>query len=428
MGKNAFNTLWAFTVSAGKWDRFTSWGPKVKGGSETVFNEETCGQIIDNFANRKNDLAMDYDHQAMYSSQNGQPAPALAFYSALMLVVDGEIVRLATHDKGVIPPFVSDFENGIYGYRSEITPMGEKLLPNYKYISPLFVTDGKDELGNDIGYDLVDVAATNIPFQDDVAITFHTGASSARKASIMNAQLMKKLGLADDASAEDQEKAVEKMAADIEDMKKKKMDKGEEVAEGEGDEGEDDEEKKKKKAAEKEAMASMRKDLGLHGDAGATAIYAAMSAKLVPQQEVIAMRDRLEALEKLEADRKAADEDAKLEAFASDAIKSGQWNKEKKPQLIRLAKADFDAAKDALLEPGTFTVLQRITSGGQPIGTPRKSTAVEDQPEGGSIVLGNEFASEARKYAKENKVSLMEAQSQVAKSNPDLFQAYSRGE
>jgi hypothetical protein len=170
----------AASVGVGKWDRFTSWGTKIKDNAETEFNEQTLGQMVDNFANRKNDIAMCYDHQSAYVQDNGQPAPALAFYNALALVVDGKVTKFATHDEKVQPPDSTGLENGIYGYRSELTPLGEKLLPNYRFLSPMFTDQGADEQGNHIGYDLLDVAATNTPFQDGVGMTFHRGATLMR--------------------------------------------------------------------------------------------------------------------------------------------------------------------------------------------------------------------------------------------------------
>ena len=74
---------WRFTIAGpdgGKWDQFCKFGEFDKGGEQTVFEVNTCSQIIDNFAGRQNDIGMDYEHQAINAPLNGSPAPALAWY------------------------------------------------------------------------------------------------------------------------------------------------------------------------------------------------------------------------------------------------------------------------------------------------------------------------------------------------------------
>ncbi len=160
---------WRFSVSTGKWDQFAKFGTFEKDGSTVVFDETTLGQIVDNFADRQNDIGMDHEHQALNAPVNGQPAPALAWYSALALVVGGELVRFASHDESVPRPDTAGLEDGLYGFRARVTPLGEELLPNYRYISPAFTTDGANEKGESVGYDLLNIAATNTPFLDGMA-------------------------------------------------------------------------------------------------------------------------------------------------------------------------------------------------------------------------------------------------------------------
>lgn len=188
---NAFRFALSPEVGVGKWDRITSWGLKVKDGSEIEFNADTLGQMVDNFAAQRNDVAMSYDHQSAYVEVNGQPAPALAWYNALALVVDGKVAKFAAHDKGVRPLDPAGLENGVYAHRSEVTPLGEKLLPNYKFVSPLFTTAGESEDGKAIGFQLLDVSATNTPFQDGVGLTFHRGVHGARVAYASNADRLR---------------------------------------------------------------------------------------------------------------------------------------------------------------------------------------------------------------------------------------------
>ena len=160
---------WRFSISTGRWDQFAKLGQFEKDGASVVFDEKTLGQIVDNFAGRQNDLGMDHEHQALNAPLNGQPAPALAWYSALALVVGGKLVRFASHDESVQKPDPAGLEDGLYGFRAHVTPLGEQLLPNYRYISPAFTTDGANEKGEPIGYDLLNIAATSTPFLDGMA-------------------------------------------------------------------------------------------------------------------------------------------------------------------------------------------------------------------------------------------------------------------
>src|SRR5690348_3086460 len=63
------------------WDRFSSWGPKTKGGSESDFNETTLGQMVDNWRARGGRLSMCQDHKSAATPYVS--APGLAFYDAL---------------------------------------------------------------------------------------------------------------------------------------------------------------------------------------------------------------------------------------------------------------------------------------------------------------------------------------------------------
>ena len=163
-------------VRIGVWDRFCSWGEKLKDGRLSIFDDKTLGEMVANWKARGDKLAMCFNHQSAYVQQNGQPAPALAFYDALAIIYGGQIIG-ADVLPGSAAATTGTFEaasrgDGLYGYRCEVTELGNQLLPNFKYISPMFSDDGRDELGNEIGYVLYDVAATNTPFQAGCEITF----------------------------------------------------------------------------------------------------------------------------------------------------------------------------------------------------------------------------------------------------------------
>lgn len=166
------------------WDRFTSTGEKIKDGRLSVFDQRTLTQMVDNWKARGDKLAMCFNHQSAYVAQNGQPAPSLAWYDALCVVIGGKAVYAVALPGSTAPEI--QFEtaargDGLYGYRCEVTEMGQRLLPNFKFISPMFTDEGRDEQGNEIGYVLYDVAATNTPFQAGCEITFTAMAQGATR-------------------------------------------------------------------------------------------------------------------------------------------------------------------------------------------------------------------------------------------------------
>jgi len=180
-------------VRTAVWDRFCTLGQKIKEGEESVFDQETLGQMVANWYARGGRLAMCQDHKSAATPYVS--APALAFYDALAIVVDGQIVlvrklaesaaedpdaatlvdsvkRFATEDNPDPSP------DGLWGWRCEVTPLGQDAkegLRNYKGISPMFLVDGKDEQERPIGYVVLDVAATNTSFQAGCEITFSIG-------------------------------------------------------------------------------------------------------------------------------------------------------------------------------------------------------------------------------------------------------------
>jgi phage I-like protein len=444
MSKFSVNA-WCFALGppqTGKWDRFTSWGVKVKDGEESTFNETNLGQMVENFANRKNDIAMCYDHQSAFVAENGQPAPALAFYNALALVVDGQLAKFATHDPSVSAPDVSGLENGVYGYRSEVTELGQKLLPNYKYLSPMFTDKGLDETGNSIGYDLMDVAATNVPFQDGVGLTFHRGIIAPQKERYsMDPEMMKRLGLADDASgdevkgamaahlakyfaAEDEAKKMaedeaKKMAAEEDkpaaDEKQHAEPDADDKKMAEEPDADDKKMAKDDSDADEDDMKKMSKALGLTGDPSARAIRYAVEAQMIAVRNAVA--DRTE-LEKLRAEALATREQGlnlEAEGFANEAISGGQWPEEKRANLLSLYKKSVDDAKAVLFKKGEFTHVRKNFS---------KQLETRTSPQ----MLGGDFGAQAQAYAKAEKVPLHVAQQAVAKKFPDLYKTYKSGE
>jgi hypothetical protein len=186
-------------IRAGVWDRGMTPGTKLKDGVETEFSVRTFNQITDNWKRRGEKLALCYNHQSAYVKENGRPAPALAFYGAIAVIDRGKLVRferLAV--SGARPPEVASLTaqvaqlatddnpnpspDGCWFYRCEVTELGQELLPNFSYLSPMFLPNGQNEAGEDIGYTVLDLAATNTAFQAGCVITFDgTGMVAIRR-------------------------------------------------------------------------------------------------------------------------------------------------------------------------------------------------------------------------------------------------------
>jgi hypothetical protein len=159
------------------WDYICVAGENIKEGEATSFDASTLGQMIENFVTRGDQVPIDFNHQSNYSHENGQPAPGLGFYGALAVVFDGKVERVG-YARGVDPVAMAPplDKPGLWGYRCEVTELGQQLLPNYKYLSPTFTPEGTDQLSNPIGYQLLAVAATNTPWQAGTELTFEIGA------------------------------------------------------------------------------------------------------------------------------------------------------------------------------------------------------------------------------------------------------------
>lgn len=157
------------------WDRIAVPGRDVKDGQETVFDRETLGQMIDNFKERNEAIALDANHLSNMVHLTGQPAQALAFYSAFALVWGGQVVRCESVGD-IAPTGYEDgldlSRDGLFGFRSEVTEYGQGLLMNFRTLSPTFTSDGTRRDGTPCGYCLFCVAATNVPHQAGTQITF----------------------------------------------------------------------------------------------------------------------------------------------------------------------------------------------------------------------------------------------------------------
>jgi hypothetical protein len=443
------------------WDRFTSWGPKTKSGSESEFNEETLGQMVDNWRARGGRLAMCQDHKSVATPYVS--APGMAFYDALAIVRNGEVLRFEKLvDSAATPPEPATLKaqvakfgsaqnpdpepDGLWGFRCEVTPLGEdprEGMRNYRGISPLFTANGTDERGNDIGYVLYDVAATNTAFQSGCEITFQR---LARKTMKMTEEMARKLGLAEGYSDDDAKAALQRRYeemkvkfADAADEELQRMadeageyakcyddQDGDELSssmrklahkmrrftgtpekEPDGDEADDDGGEGDRE--EKAAMEAMAQRLGLPSDARPRQIFAAMQAGTVPVSELAALRARIDAQERAGRERDAKEKEANVVRFVDEAVGLGRYPTEKRDDLLALARENLKSAERVLLKPGTFAskevAMGRLTNAGSPLGVdPRSEPITLDrrvvQNEVATFeVFGESFSAMAREMA-----------------------------
>lgn len=106
-----------------------------------VINPEIAAAVIADFSARKNKTVIDYEHQTLHVTKNGQPAPAAAWFSALEWRDDG-----------------------LYAIDVEWTERATAMIETgeYKYISPVFTY----ELKTGAVKKLLNAALTNNPALD----------------------------------------------------------------------------------------------------------------------------------------------------------------------------------------------------------------------------------------------------------------------
>jgi hypothetical protein len=322
-------------------------------------------------------------------------------------------------------------------------------LANYACISPFFSDQGKAEDGSPIGYEILDIAATNTPFQAGCQIAFHkTGAKRASRGKSMDPELMKRLGLDDDATPDQMAAAMKACMKKYDDdiaALKKKFDGGDDTAMDK----DDDKDKDKPSDGQSydadatptgimddgddaaamdagDAMKKMSRELGC--EAKPKAIFEALKLlKLshAPKSEIAKLSRKIADLEAARAadDKKTKTEEAK--AFAKQAVADGRWNPKEESDLVEARMDNPKLAEKALLPRGTWTALQRYTRGGEIVGkeiAPPEdfaATSVED-------VTNASASEEAHKYAREHKVDFATALGWVAANKPHLYRRSAR--
>lgn len=155
----------------------------LDGRGPFTLSSAIAAEMVADFAARKNEVAIDYEHQLIHAQANGQPAPAAGWMTALRYVPDQGLfasVRWTERARAAIKA-------------------GE-----YRYISPVFLTAKN---GHEIKPILLPAALTNNPAIDGMAQAIAASSDAPQnlptptESNIMDLkQLLMLLGLADTAT------------------------------------------------------------------------------------------------------------------------------------------------------------------------------------------------------------------------------------
>lgn len=412
----ATDTTGGLLLGIGKWDRFMTVGPKVQEGVEFDFSSETFGQIVRNFSRTYSErrLPLDYRHNAIRDSD--LPEQNLAYYDSLASVIEGRVESFWSQDPSVQPPeplellagLQAKFPratscDGLWGRKCEVTPLGEVALPNMEQLSPLFSKDDKDESGNPIGYNLLNVSAVGVAFQNGTLLNL------SKKVTKMNEQKQKELlaklakhGLEDQADPEQIKSAMAAYMAETEDSPADRK----EMAACMGELLIKHEDEDEKSATDEKAMSKrVRKDAD--SDPATQKLVAELTGKMGQ------MSKQLAAFEQAEARRSQAEfyRAAERHTTRKDA-----------DEYVALCDGDLSKALKLIqkLPPKGSGVMGRVQIGGSDSSAPVEATKVVN---GGAVVLhGFGLSAMAKKVAAERKISLGEAQLAVVRENPALYQ------
>jgi len=454
--------------SADCWDQIAKFGRFLKddgeGPKEALFNLEHLGEFLQNFDQQRNPLWADFNHDF---------GVALARYDALALVVNGVVLQHVA--KGAVGLPGADelsghgdgeavIEDGLYAHRFEVTQAGEACLPNVYYVSPFFLTDGRDEQGRQIGYTLLNIAWVNGPFLDGMApLRMHVLHSDSVRSKMAD-EKMKRYGLGDNATAEQMQAAMSKYADEIDDEKKKSDEAmsryrrfaealGGEEAMGrfiddadtvkrfkrfaEGGSDPDDKDDKADKEKEYSKTADEREMSVLASELGVPAKMSAIRSKVTelrftsaPKTELAALKEQLGELALKQTKRDEDDREAGILSFAKTAISDRAWDPDDETGLVEFYRASPDKASEAIERNkkqktwDKVIAMQRLTSGGAPVGKlPGPTLNLAGGGDGGSDV-SKRFDAEVHKIAGEDKVTYPVAMTRVKARNPELYAAY----
>lgn len=215
----------------GKWSRIFTYGVKRQqqdDGSWRTFElgDEAFAQALVNFkrqfAGRGKGMGSDYEHQTMYASQNGQPAPNLCYWGGMAWVKGDQVMGQEAIRAGVPPidpaaerarlaeqnPAEDPDPSGLWLCCSEITELGAKIIPNYSQLSPLFHDHDTDETGADVGLAVQNASFVNVAFQGGTAFNFSKmSAHDDKVAKVMREFYAGTLKSSDGSSVTDEQQA-----------------------------------------------------------------------------------------------------------------------------------------------------------------------------------------------------------------------------
>ena len=414
----ATDTTSGLLMGAGKWDRFMTVGPKVQEGVEFDFSAGTFDQIVRNFSSTYSErrLPLDYRHNAIRDSD--MPEQNLAYYDSLASVIEGRVESFWSQDPSVQPPNPTELLaslqakfpratscDGLWGRKCEITPLGVVALPNMEQLSPLFSKDDQDEFGNPIGYNLLNVSAVGVAFQNGTLLNLSKRLGKIKMNEAKQKELLAKLakhGLEDQADPEQIKSAMAAYMAETEDSPADRK----EMASCMGELLIKHEDEDEKSATDEKAMSKrVRKDAD--SDPATQKLVAELTGKMGQ------MSKQLAAFEQAEQKRSQAEfyKQAERHTTRKDA-----------DEYVALCDGDLSKALKLIqkLPLKGSGVMGRVQIGGSDASAPAEATKVVN---GGSVVLhGFGLSAMAKKVAAERKISLGEAQLAVVRENPALYQ------
>ncbi len=172
--------------------RFDAPRGAMRGAGPWLLDEQAAMAIIADAAARQNDIAIDYEHQLLNASRNGQPAPAAGWLDPKSLeYIPGE---------------------GLYGDVTWTDAAAAAIeADEYRYLSPVFSYD--KSTGRVLSLHMA--AITNNPAIDGMAELAAASAHLNPEEQPMK-ELLKRLGLSPDASEDEAVAALSALQAELE--------------------------------------------------------------------------------------------------------------------------------------------------------------------------------------------------------------------
>jgi hypothetical protein len=319
--------------------------------------------------------------------------------------------------------------DGLWGFKCEVTPLGVEKLPNMEQLSPLFSKDDTDEQERPIGYNLLNVSAVNVAFQNGTLINLgrRTVAAHALRKDMIPEHLQEKLmkhGMGEDGDGESMRKAFAAYMAETDDPKEIRSEmaramgdlKIEHDAMGKMADGDD---KKDEEDSSSDKSASMAKRLRSDADIDPAVqkLVGDLTGKLG------AMAKRVEGYESRERERAVAE----YMAFAKTRVSEADAK-----EYLALSGDNIDRARALVSKHPEVTTMSRMTQAGAPVG--KSPIALSDADAAPTVRAGNKDAI-LHGYALSKKATemadkmagkttfekLAAAQRQVAQQHPALY-------